>query len=128
MVTDEIASSWKKAMNSIRQNGRKEMLTDEQASSWKKAKNSIQQNRRKEMLTDDQASSWKTMNSIQHHGNKEMLKFRAERSNDLNSTECKKRTSRANKLVAERKQWNQLNQMEERKCSQTDKLLADRKQ
>ena len=46
----------------------------------------------------------KIMNSIQHNGNKEMLKFLAERSNDLNSTECKKRTSRANKLVAERKQ------------------------
>ena len=45
-------------MNSIQQNGRKEMLTDEQAS-WKKAMNSIQQNGRKEMLRDEQASSWK---------------------------------------------------------------------
>ena len=54
-------------MKSIQQNGRKEMLTDEQASSWKKAKNSIQQNRRKEMLTNDQASSWKNneLNSTQ---------------------------------------------------------------
>ena len=44
MLTDEQASSWKKAMNSFQQNGRKEMLTDERASSWKKAMNSIQQN------------------------------------------------------------------------------------
>ena len=44
MLTDEQASSWKKARNSIQQNGRKEMLTDEQAASWKKAMNSIQQN------------------------------------------------------------------------------------
>ena len=59
MLTDEQASSWKKAMNSIQQNGRKEMLTDEQASSWKKPMSSVQQNGRKEMLTDEQASSWK---------------------------------------------------------------------
>ena len=38
MLTDEQASSWKTAMNSIPQNGRKQMLTDKQASSWKKAK------------------------------------------------------------------------------------------
>ena len=37
MLTDEQASSWKKAMNSIQQDGRKKMSTDEQASSWKKA-------------------------------------------------------------------------------------------
>ena len=42
-------------MNSTQQKGRKEMLTDEQASSWKKAMNSIQQNGKKEMLTDEQA-------------------------------------------------------------------------
>ena len=42
MLTDEQAFSWEKAMNSIQQNGRKEMLTDAQASSWKKATNSIQ--------------------------------------------------------------------------------------
>ena len=47
-------------MNSIQQNGRKEMLTDdEQTSSWNKVMKSIQQNGRKEMLTDKQASSWK---------------------------------------------------------------------
>ena len=51
MLTDEIASSWKKAMNSIQQNERKQMLTDEQASSWQKAMISIQQNGRKEVLT-----------------------------------------------------------------------------
>ena len=44
MLTDEQASSWKKAMISVQQNGRKEMLTDERASSWKKEMNSIQQN------------------------------------------------------------------------------------
>ena len=44
-------------MNSIQQNGKKEMLTDEQASSWKKATNSIHQNGRKEILMDEQASS-----------------------------------------------------------------------
>ena len=33
MPTDEQASSSQKTMNSIHQNGRKEMLTDEQASS-----------------------------------------------------------------------------------------------
>ena len=44
MLTDEQASSWKKAMNSFQQNGRKEMLTDERASSWKKTINLIQQN------------------------------------------------------------------------------------
>ena len=37
MLTDEQASSWKKAMNSIQPDGRKEMLTDKQASSWQKA-------------------------------------------------------------------------------------------
>ena len=42
MLTDEQASSWKKAMNSIQQNGRKEMLTDEQDSGWKKTMKSIQ--------------------------------------------------------------------------------------
>ena len=51
MLTDEIASSWKKAMNSIQQNERKEMLTDEQASSSQKALISIQQHGRKEVLT-----------------------------------------------------------------------------
>ena len=39
------------------ENGRNEMLTDEQASSEKKAMNSIQRNGRKEILTDEQASS-----------------------------------------------------------------------
>ena len=82
MLTDEKASSWKIAMNSIQQNGRKEMLTDEQDSSWKKATNSIQQNGRKKMLTDEQASSWK-------------------------------------------KQWFQFNRMEGKKCSRTNKLLAE---
>ena len=38
MLTDEQASSWNTAMNSIPQNGRKQMLTDKQAFSWKKAK------------------------------------------------------------------------------------------
>ena len=47
MLTDEQASSRKKAMNSIQQNGRKEMLTDKQTSSRKKAMNSIHQNGRK---------------------------------------------------------------------------------
>ena len=47
MLTDEIASSWKKAMSSIQQNERKEMLTDEQASSSQKALISIQQNGKK---------------------------------------------------------------------------------
>ena len=36
MLTDEQASSWKEAMNSIQQNGRNEMITDEQDSGWKK--------------------------------------------------------------------------------------------
>ena len=36
MLTDEQASSWKKSMNSIQKNGRKEFLTDEQASNWRK--------------------------------------------------------------------------------------------
>ena len=31
MLTDEQASSWKKATKSIQQNGRKKMLTNEQA-------------------------------------------------------------------------------------------------
>ena len=61
-------------MNSIQQNGRKEILTDEQASSWKKAMNSTQQNGNTEMLMGEQASSWeKAMNSIQRNGRKEML-------------------------------------------------------
>ena len=42
MHTDEQASSWKKAMNSIQQIERKQMLTDEEASRWKKAMNLIQ--------------------------------------------------------------------------------------
>ena len=42
MLVDEQIASWKKAMNSIQQNGRKEMLTDEQAPSGKTAMNSIQ--------------------------------------------------------------------------------------
>ena len=53
----EQASSWKKTMNSIQQNGTMEMPTDEQASSSQKTMNSIHQNGRKEMLTDEQASS-----------------------------------------------------------------------
>ena len=90
MLTDEQASSWKKAMNTIQQdkgrkcspknktlaerkqwiqfnnNGNTEMLTDEQASSWMTAMNSIQQNGRKQMLTDERAFSWKkAMNLIQ---------------------------------------------------------------
>ena len=33
MILGKYVSSWKKAMKSIQQDGRKEMLTDEQASS-----------------------------------------------------------------------------------------------
>ena len=103
------ASSWKKARNSIQQNGRREMLTDEQAPRWKKGMNSIQQNGRKQMLTDEIASSWKkAMNSIQQNGRKEML-------TDEQASSWKK-------------QWTQFNRMEERKCSRTNKLLAERKQ
>ena len=36
MRVDEQVSGWKKATNSMQQDGRKEMLTDEQASSWRK--------------------------------------------------------------------------------------------
>ena len=42
MLTDEQASSWNTAMNSIPQNGRKQMLTDKQVLSWRKAMKSIQ--------------------------------------------------------------------------------------
>ena len=42
MFTDEQASSRKKVMNSIQQNGRKEMLTHEQDSGWKETMKSIQ--------------------------------------------------------------------------------------
>ena len=42
MLTDEQASSWKKAMKSIQQNGRNEIVTGKQVSSWKKAMKSIQ--------------------------------------------------------------------------------------
>ena len=70
------------------------MLTDEQASSWKKAMNSIQQNGKKEILTDEQASGWKkTMNSIQQNGERKCSrtnKLLTEESNELNSTERKK--------------------------------------
>ena len=49
----------------LEQNGRKEMVTDERASSWKKAMNSIQQNGSQEKVTDEKISSWKkAMNSI----------------------------------------------------------------
>ena len=96
------ASSWKKAMNSIQQNGRREMLTDEQAPRRKKGMNSIQQNGRKQMLTDEIASSWKkAMNSIQQNGRR---------------AKC----SQTNKLLDERKEWNQFNRMEESKCSRTN--------
>ena len=64
MLTDEQASSWKIAINSIQQNGRKEILTDDQASSSKKAMNSIQQDGRKEMLTDEQAFSWQKTTAL----------------------------------------------------------------
>ena len=53
---------------------------------------SIQQNGKKEVPTDEQASSWKkAMNSIQHNGKNQMLKF-----------------------LAERKQWSQFNRMQEK--------------
>ena len=61
-------------LDSVQGNGRKGMLTDEIAFSWKKAMNSIQQNERKQMLTDEQASSsQKALISIQQHGRKEVL-------------------------------------------------------
>ena len=84
------------------------MLTDEQDSSWKKAMNSTQQNGNTEMRTGEQASSWeKAMNSIQQNGRKEMLTDE--------------------QVSSWRKQRTQFNGMEGRKCSRTNKLLAEGK-
>ena len=69
--------------------------------------NSTQQNGNTEMLTGEQASNWeKAMNSIQQNGRKEML-------TDEQASSCFEAT--------------QFNGMEERKCSRTNKLLAEGK-
>ena len=51
------------------------------------------------------------------------------KSKDLTfNTMEERKCSRTNKLLAERKQWSQFNRMEERKCSKASKFLAERKQ
>ena len=80
-IADPLVSGSDKAMNSIQQNGRKEILTDEQASSWKKAMKSIQQDGRKEMLTDEQASSWKKTTALAQVKKSKYNLLRKERPN-----------------------------------------------
>ena len=125
----------KEAMNSIQQNGSKEMLTFLQASSWiefiafnsagwklvntsrdelcsfllnwKLIELSIQQNRRKDLLTDDQAS------------------FLPENCWVEFNKMAEKKASRTNLLVQLKAfQWIQFNILEELKCSRTNFLLS----
>ena len=104
------------------------MLTDKQVSSWKKAINSIQQNGRNEILTDE--SSWKKQwiqfNRMEERRCSRRKKILAKKINNDNSIEWEKtnKWSRTNKPLAERKQWSQFMRKEETKCSRKEQASS----